>query len=105
MKFPKSRVITAYGRKSFLALPRWNFGRIRASIAPTDTPCDADAAGAAGLLPIGVQSGHFSRSALFDAGCTNVFFDLRALARKLEERASENSDSLRSHTAAAADSR
>ncbi len=80
----------------------WAHSRVN---SPTDTPCDADAAGAAGLLPIGVQSGHFSRSALFDAGCTNVFFDLRALARKLEERASENSDSLRSHTAAAADSR
>jgi HAD superfamily hydrolase (TIGR01509 family) len=51
-----------------------------------DTPYDAEAARAAGLVSIGVQSGHFSRSDLQDAGCAAVFFDLRALGQKLEER-------------------
>src|SRR5262249_36629176 len=47
-----------------------------------DTPYDADAARAAGLLPIGLQSGHFSRCDLSDAGYAAVFFDLQALAAK-----------------------
>lgn len=51
-----------------------------------DTPYDAEAARAAGLLSIGLQSGHFSRSDLTDAGCMAVFFDLQSLAEKLEER-------------------
>jgi HAD superfamily hydrolase (TIGR01509 family) len=76
-----------------------------------DTPYDAEAARAAGLMPIGLQSGHFSRFDLQDAGCTAVFFDLLVLARKLEELAPPPAaepaadDDLRSHTAAAADSR
>lgn len=75
-----------------------------------DSPCDAEAACAAGLTPIGLQSGHFSRFDLQDAGCTAVFFDLLVLARKLEELAPPAAepaadDDLRSHTAAAADSR
>jgi HAD superfamily hydrolase (TIGR01509 family) len=77
-----------------------------------DTPYDAEAARAAGLTPVGLQSGHFSRSDLQDAGCAAVFFDLLALAQKLEERApaaavaeAEARLPLRSHTAAAADSR
>jgi HAD superfamily hydrolase (TIGR01509 family) len=77
-----------------------------------DTPYDAQAARAAGLAPVGLQSGHFSRSDLQDAGCAAVFFDLLALAQKLEEWApapaateAEPQPSLRSHTAAAADSR
>jgi len=70
-----------------------------------DTPYDAEAARAAGLLAIGLQSGHFSRSDLLDAGCAAVLFDLQALAQKLEAPANENTDGLRSHTAAAADSR
>lgn len=77
-----------------------------------DTPYDAEAARAAGLTPVGLQSGHFSRSDLQDAGCAAVFFDLVTLAQKLEERApvqaaaeAEAQLPLRSHTAAAADSR
>jgi len=75
-----------------------------------DSPYDAEAARAAGLTPIGLQSGHFSRFDLTDAGCTAVFFDLLVLARKLEELAPPAAepaadDDLRSHTAAAADSR
>lgn len=75
-----------------------------------DTPYDADAARAAGLLPIGLQGGHFSRADLSDAGYAAVFFDLQALAAKLEEHkpaaeaASESTAPLKSHTAAAADS-
>jgi phosphoglycolate phosphatase-like HAD superfamily hydrolase len=76
-----------------------------------DTPYDAHAARAAGLLPIGLQSGHFSRSDLSDAGYAAVFFDLRTLAAKLEEHkppaqaAAESAEPLKSHTGAAADSR
>ena len=75
-----------------------------------DTPYDAEAARPAGLTPIGLQSGHFSRFDLQDAGCAAIFFDLLVLARKLEELAppaaeQAASDDLRSHTAAAADSR
>lgn len=77
-----------------------------------DTPYDAEAARAAGLAPVGLQSGHFSRSDLQDAGCAAVFFDLLALAQRLEQQApaaataeAEAQLPLRSHTAAAADSR
>ena len=80
-----------------------------------DTPYDAEAARAAGLAPVGLQSGHFSRSDLQDAGCAAVFFDLVALAQKLQEQApaaasaagaeAEAQLPLRSYTAAAADSR
>lgn len=74
-----------------------------------DTPGDADAARAAGLVPIGLQGGHFSRSDLLDAGYAAVFFDLQALAARLEEHkpaaAAESADQLKSHTAATAESR
>jgi HAD superfamily hydrolase (TIGR01509 family) len=75
-----------------------------------DTPYDAAAARAAGLTPIGLQSGHFSRFDLQDAGCAAIFFDLQALARKFDEQmppaaAPAAGADLRSHTAAAADSR
>ncbi|MGH6672898.1 MAG: HAD family hydrolase [Xanthobacteraceae bacterium] len=72
-----------------------------------DTPCDGEAARAAGLLSVGVQSGHFSRSDLMDAGCAAVFFDLQALAEKLEDRAAPPPDvaEAKSDIAAAADSR
>jgi HAD superfamily hydrolase (TIGR01509 family) len=74
-----------------------------------DTPYDAAAALGAGLTPIGLQSGHYSRFDLQDAGCTAIFFDLQVLARKLEELmppAAEATadDDVRSHTAAMADS-
>lgn len=71
-----------------------------------DTPYDAEAARAAGLFSIGLQSGHYSRSDLHEAGCSAVFFDLQALAHKLEEQAAEPlPDEVKSHIAAAADSR
>jgi beta-phosphoglucomutase-like phosphatase (HAD superfamily) len=70
-----------------------------------DTPSDAEAAHAAGLASIGVQTGHFSRSDLVDAGCAAVFFDLQALARKLEQgRAVKPAEEFKSHIAAMADS-
>jgi HAD superfamily hydrolase (TIGR01509 family) len=73
-----------------------------------DTPYDAEAACAAGLAAIGVQSGHYSRSDLMDAGCASVFFDLQALRHKLNERAAPKDAAgaaLKSHIAEAADSR
>lgn len=73
-----------------------------------DTPSDAEAARGAGLTAIGVQSGHFSRSDLVDAGCASVFFDLHALGHRLPEPpapAAESIEPARSHTAEAADSR
>ena len=69
-----------------------------------DTPYDAEAARAAGLASIGVQSGHFSRSDLVDAGCGAVFFDLQALTRKLEETAAGKPADVKSHIAVMADS-
>jgi phosphoglycolate phosphatase-like HAD superfamily hydrolase len=75
------------------------------SVMVGDTPYDAEAARAAGLTPIGLQSGHFSRADLLDARCVAVFFDLQALARKLEEPAAAGQpEILKSHIAAAADS-
>jgi beta-phosphoglucomutase-like phosphatase (HAD superfamily) len=71
-----------------------------------DTPSDAEAARAAGLYPIGLQSGHFSRADHLDAGCAAVFFDLHALSLKLEERAAATPKAEpKLHTAEAADSR
>jgi len=70
-----------------------------------DTPYDAEAARAAGLAAVGLQSGHFSRSDLVDAGCAAVFFDLQALTRKLEEGAAVTPAEVRSHIDAVADSR
>jgi phosphoglycolate phosphatase-like HAD superfamily hydrolase len=69
-----------------------------------DTPYDAEAGRAAGLVSIGVQSGHFSRSDLVDAGCAAVFFDLLALTRKLADGASVKPAEVKSHIAAMADS-
>jgi phosphoglycolate phosphatase-like HAD superfamily hydrolase len=76
-----------------------------------DTPYDADAARAAGLFPIGLQGGHFSRSDLSDAGYAAVFFDLQALAAKLEGQkprahaAAESAEPLNSLAVEAAESR
>jgi phosphoglycolate phosphatase-like HAD superfamily hydrolase len=46
-----------------------------------DTPFDAYAALAAGVEPIGVLTGHFSRNDLVDAGCNAVCRDLIDLCR------------------------
>lgn len=75
-----------------------------------DTPYDAEAARAAGLTSIGLQSGHFSRFDLQDAGCAAIFFDLQVLARKLEGQTPPAAEpaaeaDLKSHTVEAADSR
>lgn len=73
-----------------------------------DTPYDAEAALAAGLTPIGLQSGHFSRFDLQDAGCAAIFFDLQVLARKFEEQAppaAAADANLKLHTAEAAENR
>lgn len=69
-----------------------------------DTPYDTGAAHTAGLTPIGLQSGHFSRSDLLDAGCVSIFFDLQSLVQKLESRAAAPElDSLEPGTATAVD--
>jgi phosphoglycolate phosphatase-like HAD superfamily hydrolase len=52
-----------------------------------DTPYDAEAACRAEVTAIGLQSGHFSRADLIDAGCFSVFFDLQALSYKLVDQA------------------
>ena len=70
-----------------------------------DTPYDAEAARAAGLYSIGLQSGHFSRADLLDAGCGSVYFDLLALTAKLEEAGAGRAEPVKSHIAEAADSR
>jgi beta-phosphoglucomutase-like phosphatase (HAD superfamily) len=56
-----------------------------------DTPCDAEAARGAGVVSIGLQSGHFSRADLSDAGHSAVFFDLQALTQRLEARSQDGS--------------
>ncbi len=75
-----------------------------ATVMVGDTPYDAHAARAAGLTPIGLQSGHFSRADLIDARCAAVFFDLQALSHRLEEAAADQPEIVKSHIAAAADS-
>lgn len=44
-----------------------------------DTPDDARAARAAGVVPLGVRSGGITDGALFAGGCARVYDDLRAL--------------------------
>jgi phosphoglycolate phosphatase-like HAD superfamily hydrolase len=52
-------------------------------VAVGDTPFDAQAAVRAGVQPIGVLTGYFSRPTLAAAGCCDVFDDAAALLRQL----------------------
>jgi phosphoglycolate phosphatase-like HAD superfamily hydrolase len=61
-----------------VALRRVRAGR-RQSVLVGDTPFDAQAARKAGVIPVGVLTGHFSEVELSEAGCAAVFRDLRAL--------------------------
>jgi len=65
--------------------------RVRAGRKPAvmigDTPFDAAAARGAGILPVGVLTGHFSENALRDAGCQSVFRDLEAMHEELARNA------------------
>lgn len=63
-----------------------------ATVMVGDTPSDAAAARTAGLAAIGLQSGHFSRSDLIDAGCAAVFFDLQSLRQKLQDRTEDRAE-------------
>jgi phosphoglycolate phosphatase-like HAD superfamily hydrolase len=63
------------------ALERIRVAPNRDVAAVGDTPFDAGAALAAGVEPIGVLTGHFSRNALVDAGCHSVCRDLIDLCR------------------------
>jgi phosphoglycolate phosphatase-like HAD superfamily hydrolase len=51
----------------------------RSAVMVGDTPFDAQAARKAGIRAVGVLTGHFSASALHEAGCEAVFRDVAAL--------------------------
>lgn len=53
--------------------------RRKPAVLVGDTPFDAKAACEAGVMPLGVLTGHFSERALREAGCRAVFRDLHAL--------------------------
>jgi phosphoglycolate phosphatase-like HAD superfamily hydrolase len=61
--------------------------RVRAGRKPAvmigDTPFDAQAARNAGIIPVGVLTGHFSARALHEAGCRAVLRDPVALREAL----------------------
>ena len=56
-------------------------------LALGDTPYDAEAAGKAGILVIGVESGGWSRSDLLEAGCIEVYADVAELLQRFDESA------------------
>jgi phosphoglycolate phosphatase-like HAD superfamily hydrolase len=68
--------------------------RIRAlgklAVMVGDTPCDAQAARRAGILPVGVLTGHFSESDLREAGCRDVRRDPAALLAALQAESVDN---------------
>ena len=68
-----------------------------------DTPYDAEAARSAGVAAIGLQSGHFSRMDLLDAGCAAVFFDLQVMRQRLEDTAPGEGPTVETRTTAAAE--
>jgi phosphoglycolate phosphatase-like HAD superfamily hydrolase len=61
-----------------IALRRVKAGR-KPSVLVGDTPFDALAARKAGIIAVGVLTGHFAERELCDAGCAAVFRDLTAL--------------------------
>jgi phosphoglycolate phosphatase-like HAD superfamily hydrolase len=76
-----------------VALRRLRAGR-KLSVLVGDTPFDAQAARKAGVIPIGVLTGHFSERELLDAGCRAVLRDLVALRAAIIRTAAVNPDEL-----------
>ena len=56
-------------------------------LAIGDTPYDAEAAGKAGVLTIGVTTGGWSREELLAAGCVEVYKDIGELLDRFDESA------------------
>jgi phosphoglycolate phosphatase-like HAD superfamily hydrolase len=73
-----------------VALRRVRAGR-KFSVLVGDTPYDAQAALRAGIVPVGVLTGHFSARELHEAGCRAVLRDPVALREALM-RAAERAD-------------
>jgi len=65
-----------------IALRRVKAGR-KLAVLVGDTPFDAGAARKAGIIPVGVLTGHFSERELVEAGCRAVFRDLSALRAEI----------------------
>lgn len=76
-----------------VALRRVRAGR-KLCVLVGDTPFDAQAARKAGIIPIGVLTGHFSERELVDAGCRAVFRDLTALRAAMMHARAENAGEL-----------
>jgi phosphoglycolate phosphatase-like HAD superfamily hydrolase len=68
-----------------VALRRVRAGR-KPAVLVGDTPYDAGAARRAGVVPVGVLTGHFSARELQDAGCRAVLRDVAALGRAVAQR-------------------
>jgi phosphoglycolate phosphatase-like HAD superfamily hydrolase len=66
-----------------VALRRVKAGR-RPSVLVGDTPFDAQAARKAGIIPVGVLTGHFRQVELSEASCRAVFRDLTGLRAALQ---------------------
>ena len=54
-------------------------------LALGDTPYDAEAAGKAGILTIGVESGGWCRADLLEAGCIEVYATVAELLERFDE--------------------
>lgn len=76
-----------------IALRRVRAGR-KLSVMVGDTPFDAKAACRAGIIPIGVMTGHFSERELRDAGCQVVLRDPMALHGALTRADAAHADKL-----------
>jgi phosphoglycolate phosphatase-like HAD superfamily hydrolase len=67
-----------------IALRRLSMRASPRTLGVGDTPYDAEAALACGLVPVGVLTGYFSRPDLIAAGCSAVCKDAAALALLLD---------------------
>lgn len=76
-----------------IALRRVRAGR-KPAVLVGDTPFDALAARKAGIIPVGVLTGHFAERELRDAGCRAVFRDLAALRAALVRPAAADAGEL-----------
>lgn len=74
---PKPDIFTVALRKIGLPADR--------VMALGDTPYDAESAGLAGILTIGVETGGWSREDLLDAGCVAVYRDVGELLDEFAE--------------------
>lgn len=68
-----------------VALRRVRAGR-KSCVLVGDTPYDAQAARKAGVVPIGVLTGHFAAHELEDAGCRAVLRDVAALRHAIMQQ-------------------